>query len=63
MNAPEIDTMSGNAAVPDTMQKVFAHIDGNRAKYIATLGEAVKIKSVSAWPETREVGNHHVHLA
>lgn len=29
------------------------HIDANKDKYIATLREAVAIKSVSAWPDAR----------
>ena len=29
-------------------------IDENKAKYIENLGKAVAIKSVSAWPETRD---------
>lgn len=32
---------------------IFRHIDGNQQKYIDRLFEAVAIKSVSAWPETR----------
>jgi hypothetical protein len=38
---------------PHIWFKNFSHIDGNREKYIATLGEAVEIKSVSAWLENR----------
>lgn len=30
-----------------------SHIDANKAKYIETLREAVAIKSVSAWPDSR----------
>lgn len=30
------------------------HIDQNKARYIDVLKEAVAIKSVSAWPETRQ---------
>jgi len=39
------------------MQKLFAQIDENKAKYIENLSKAVAIKSVSAWPHTRnEIG-------
>lgn len=31
----------------------FSHVDANKAKYIETLREAVAIKSVSAWPDSR----------
>lgn len=31
----------------------FRHIDQNKRRYIDVLKEAVAIKSVSAWPETR----------
>ena len=40
--------------VPEPMAKLFAQIDKNKKKYIDNLGKAVAIKSVSAWPETRE---------
>lgn len=39
--------------LPSDLQKLFAHVDANKAKYIETLSEAVAIKSVSAWPHTR----------
>ena len=35
------------------MQQVFDYIDQNKEKYIKLLDEAVRIKSVSAWKETR----------
>jgi nonspecific dipeptidase len=35
------------------MQKVFGYIDKNVNKWIDNLAEAVAIKSVSAWTETR----------
>lgn len=41
-------------SVPEPMQKLFAKIDENKAKYIENLSKAVAIKSVSAWPETRD---------
>jgi nonspecific dipeptidase len=41
-------------SVPEPMKKLFAKIDENKAKYIENLGKAVAIKSVSAWPETRD---------
>ena len=31
----------------------YRYIDAHQEKFIATLGAAVAIKSVSAWPETR----------
>lgn len=40
-------------SLPEPLQKLFAHIDANKAKYIETLREAVAIKSVSAWPDSR----------
>lgn len=33
---------------------ICRHIDANEAKYIQRLSDAVAIKSVSAWPETRQ---------
>jgi len=39
---------------PDAMKKLFAKIDENKEKYIENLRKAVAIKSVSAWPETRD---------
>jgi len=41
-------------AVPEQMKRIFAVIDENKDKYIETLRKAVAIKSVSAWPETRD---------
>jgi len=41
-------------ALPEPMKKLFAKIDENKSKYIDNLSKAVAIKSVSAWPETRE---------
>ncbi|KAK7098494.1 cytosolic non-specific dipeptidase-like [Littorina saxatilis] len=35
------------------MDKLFEYIDKNQEKYVKLLEEAVAIKSVSAWPETR----------
>lgn len=35
------------------MEKLFKHIDANADKYVQRLADAVAIKSVSAWPETR----------
>lgn len=31
----------------------FSHVDANKARYIEALREAVAIKSVSAWPDSR----------
>ncbi|XP_045176982.2 cytosolic non-specific dipeptidase-like isoform X2 [Mercenaria mercenaria] len=36
------------------MDAVFSHIDKNQEKYIKRLSDVVAIKSVSAWPETRQ---------
>lgn len=41
-------------SAPASMQKLFAKIDENKDKYIENLRKAVAIKSVSAWPETRD---------
>ncbi|KAG8187357.1 hypothetical protein JTE90_016907 [Oedothorax gibbosus] len=35
------------------MDKIFQYIDAHQKEYIDALAEAVAIKSVSAWPETR----------
>ena len=43
------------AAVPDALSKVFSRIDDEQERFIADLAEAVKIKSVSAWIQNREV--------
>ncbi|KAF2889655.1 hypothetical protein ILUMI_16518 [Ignelater luminosus] len=40
-------------ALPGPLSKLFAHIDANKEHYIKNLAEAVAIKSVSAWPDTR----------
>lgn len=32
---------------------ICRHVDANKARYIETLKEAVAIKSVSAWPNSR----------
>ena len=40
-------------SVPESMAKLFAYVDGHKEEYIDNLAKAVKIKSVSAWPETR----------
>ena len=42
-------------AIPEPLQKIFAHIEENRQKFIDNLDEAVRIKSVSAWPKARPV--------
>ncbi|CAL1267327.1 unnamed protein product [Larinioides sclopetarius] len=36
------------------MEEIFKYIDAHQKEYIDSLREAVAIKSVSAWPETRE---------
>ena len=38
------------------MQQLFSYIDGNRERFIGDLDEAIRIKSVSAWPDNRKVG-------
>ena len=38
----------------DQMKKLFAFIDEHKEEYIKNLGDAVEIKSVSAWPHTRD---------
>lgn len=35
------------------MLNFHSHIDANKTKYISALSEAVAIKSVSAWPDSR----------
>jgi len=47
--------------IPETLQKLFAKIEENRDSYIKNLSEAVAIKSVSAWPETRDEIVRMVH--
>lgn len=44
---------STTAALPDVLKNLFSHIDANKSKYISALAEAVAIKSVSAWPDSR----------
>jgi nonspecific dipeptidase len=41
------------STTPEQMQQVFDYIDKNVDKWIDNLAEAVAIKSVSAWTETR----------
>ena len=43
------------ASTPAPMKKFFGFVDENKETFIDNLAEAVAIKSVSAWPETREV--------
>jgi nonspecific dipeptidase len=38
----------------DTMQKLFSYIDEHKEEYVKRLGDAVAIKSVSAWPDHRQ---------
>ncbi|XP_014210492.1 cytosolic non-specific dipeptidase [Copidosoma floridanum] len=40
-------------SLPSTLSKLFKHIDNNKVRYIENLKLAVAIKSVSAWPESR----------
>lgn len=45
--------MVNESAVPSVLKTLFSHIDANKDKYISALAEAVAIKSVSAWPDSR----------
>lgn len=38
----------------ESLKKIFEYVDKNQNKFIDDLKEAVAIKSVSAWPETRQ---------
>ena len=38
------------------MQRLFSYIDSNRERFIGDLDEAIRIKSVSASPDCRKVG-------
>ena len=51
--------MAPNGAMCDDpdMQKLFSYIDSNRERFICDLDEAIRIKSVSAWPDNRKVGD------
>uniref|UniRef100_A0A2R5LEL2 Putative metalloexopeptidase n=1 Tax=Ornithodoros turicata TaxID=34597 RepID=A0A2R5LEL2_9ACAR len=40
--------------VPDALRRVFSAIDKEQERFVATLREAVAIKSVSLWPEARD---------
>lgn len=41
------------AKVAESLTKIFKHIDSHQEDYVAALRDAVAIKSVSAWPESR----------
>jgi len=44
-------------SVPENLTKIFKYVDEHQKRFIDVLGEAVAIKSVSAWPGSRsEVG-------
>ena len=43
------------AAISDPLSKIFNYIDDEREKFISDLAEAVRIKSVSACIQNREV--------
>lgn len=49
------------ASHPEAMQKVFKYIDDHKDKWVKNLTEAVAIKSVSAWKETRPEIDRMVH--
>jgi len=49
-------------AQDEQMKKFFAFVDEHKEEYIKNLGDAVEIKSVSAWPHTREEIVKMVHL-
>ncbi|KAK7075443.1 Metallopeptidase M20, partial [Halocaridina rubra] len=40
-------------AVPEHLTKIFKYVDDNKTRFIDVLREAVAIKSVSAWSESR----------
>ncbi|CAG7833368.1 unnamed protein product [Allacma fusca] len=46
--------MADSKNLPGPLQNIFQLIDQNKTKYISTLGEAVAIRSVSAWPDARD---------
>ena len=48
------------SSTPAPMKKFFAFVDENKDKFIDNLAEAVAIKSVSAWPEQRQVSFNEV---
>jgi hypothetical protein len=41
------------------LDKVLAEVDSRKEEFIKNLSDAVAIKSVSAWPETRDVSLYH----
>ncbi len=45
----------------EAMERVFEYIESNREKWIGNLSEAVAIRSVSAWKETRPEIDKMVH--
>ena len=49
-------------AQDEQMKKFFAFVDEHKEEYIKNLGDAVEIKSVSAWPHAREEIVKMVHL-
>ena len=50
------DAKSSKCEADADMQRLFSYIDGNRERFIGDLDEAIRIKSVSAWPDNRKVG-------
>jgi nonspecific dipeptidase len=44
-----------NVEIPKDLQSIFGYIDVNQRKFIGALGEAVAIKSVSAWEKIDEI--------
>ncbi|XP_055325332.1 cytosolic non-specific dipeptidase-like [Sitodiplosis mosellana] len=40
-------------ALPEDLRKIYEHIDANKTRYVESLREAVAIKSVSSWPNSR----------
>lgn len=44
-----------NLEIPKDLESIFGYIDANQRKFIDTLGEAVAIKSVSAWEMIDEI--------
>ena len=45
------------------MKEVFKYVDDNKDKWIDNLAEAIAIKSVSAWADTRPEVDRMVHWA
>ncbi len=53
---------SSKMASPD-LKKIFSKVDDNKKKFIDVLAESVEIKSVSAWPQSRDEVVRMMHWA